>query len=58
MVRDVLASQAGKLVREAVHQVDEPDGKQERPRYLNQPKTEVYGCPNKIYKHVINRLGR
>jgi len=50
----VLASQAGKLVCQAVHQVDEPNGKQERPRNLYQPKSEINGSTNQVGKDRID----
>jgi len=51
-----LASEAGKLVRESPHKVDEPDDKKERPRHLHEEQPEIHRCSNQADERIVDTL--
>jgi len=53
-----LASEAGELVRESPHKVDEPDDKKERPRHLHEEQPEVHRSTDQSDERIVDRRSR
>lgn len=51
----MLPAEAGELMSQAPHEIDEGDSEKERPRYLHEPETKRHSCTDKADEYVINR---